>query len=469
MTILDATKRLTPEFLDDAILPPPYTLYRHDGSLGRYYYTLDPEGPSFYPSVTTAIKAVFGEDKYLVEWKIQKGEFEGERIAREKADYGTLMHIEIARMLRNNIVNFDELPTRIEAYTKGLRYTPPYNWHDKLPKHLLSKAQFLRDYNVKVLAVEHPLRSEIWGFASMIDLVCEMDAYKYAPGTPESERKRLRAILDHKSNEEGAVYDNYIMQGFMYQALWEEHYPELPIDLVGNWFPSDWRNEPSYKLVWHNGKHLQLSLEQKIENKQAKIAEHEAKIAEWEAKVAEGKKNVGNIEAKRSEIASLQQQIEQLLNQKQEAPSTSMEEQMPLRLQLIKMAAPKIKPRTLHAFGMHALDDVDPREMYTWMDTGDMLGQAARAHDKNEGSNFRVCNRRTLEVSYYDSLEAAEIAASASSSDILVVEMHMHERWQRYDAQDPAHIAYAMGLDEVDADFDQEEPGDYNHPQDLFS
>lgn len=454
--MINNTIQLDPEFLADGIMPPPYTLYRHDGHLGRYYYKLNDSGSgtpvSIYPSVTTLIKSVFGEDEYLVKWKVEKGEFEGQRIAKEKADYGTLMHILFANLLRNNVVDFNELPSKVETYNKSLRYTPPFDWTNKAAKHVLSLIQFLHDRNVKVIASEYPLASDKLGFASLIDAVFEMDALNYSASTPPEKRERILVIIDFKSNEEGAVYDSYKMQGFMYRELWNEHHPDMPIDCVGNWFPSDWRDSPSYKLVWHDAKGSTLGIQEKIEAKKKAIQASKDKVEsaikrhEKAANPSEaGKKKLeGQIANEEANQQEAQAKIEQL-EEEMKYTMSSMEEQMPMRLQLMAMAAPKIKPKVLNTFGRHSID-TPVSEMYAHLGTAEALAKAAVA-TQNPGFNFRAHAPRTMDVRYFATLQEAQQFVASEQAEPFIVELFVQQRWQPYDANDPAHISYASTLE----------------------
>jgi len=60
-------------------------------------------------------------------------------------------------------------------------------------------------------------------------------------------RRRVVAIMDWKSGRHG-FYPNNEAQLILYRRLWNENFPYMPIELIYNWSPKNWTEEPSYNL-----------------------------------------------------------------------------------------------------------------------------------------------------------------------------------------------------------------------------
>jgi len=74
-----------------------------------------------------------------------------------------------------------------------------------------------------------------------------LDLYVFNP------RKRVNALVDFKSGEHS--HDSHSVQLGMYVPLFQEHFPNMKIDQVWNWHPTDWRENSgkapyfSYKAI----------------------------------------------------------------------------------------------------------------------------------------------------------------------------------------------------------------------------
>lgn len=226
----------------DALREPPYRVYRLDGEGHRYYYRFDEFGePVFYPSVTTLLKQVMPTSPFLIDWMLANGK-EG---AVEKRDlaaaYGTFMHIQFERLVVNRSYNFDEVPGELLAYME--RENLPEKFYadslSKIRKDVLAFAQFVRDYNVKPLAIEIGLVSPEYHFAGCVDMPCVM--------TDPKTGKAFTAIVDFKSGRKG-FYEEHELQLHLYRMMWEDNFPEVKIDRLYNFSPKDWRTKPTYNL-----------------------------------------------------------------------------------------------------------------------------------------------------------------------------------------------------------------------------
>lgn len=238
-------EQITAMYFDsDALIEPPYTVYRMDNRGQRWYYRILFEGkPEFYLSVTSLCQATLPTSPQLIRWIAELGQREARRIADIKAHYGTLMHKLCADLLINLSVDLGGLEEAVEGYraVNGLTDYDVRGWADDLRQDLLAFAQFVRDKNVKPLAIEvvvtHP-----GGYAGAIDLVCEMDYVEKGKRKP----RRVIAIVDLKSGRKG-FYEAHEVQLRAYMEAWNITFSQQ-VTHVFNWSPKDWRTSPGYNL-----------------------------------------------------------------------------------------------------------------------------------------------------------------------------------------------------------------------------
>lgn len=224
-------------FDSDALKEPPYKIFRMDDSGHRLYYRFVGREPVFYPSVTTLIRMTTPTSPFLVKWMVENGD-----AATEKRDmaaaYGTFMHIQYERLIILRTYDLDKAGVVLREYMERENIPDKYyfEWLPRIRKDILAFAQFVMDYHVKPLAVEISLVSEA-GFAGCIDLPCEMTV----------KGQTFRAIIDFKSGRNG-FYEDYELQLGLYRMMWNENFPEQPIERIFNFAPKDWRKSPSYTL-----------------------------------------------------------------------------------------------------------------------------------------------------------------------------------------------------------------------------
>lgn len=224
----------------NALTEPPYKVWQLNSKSYRYYYRYSPDGElEFYPSVTTILSQVLPKSEFLVKWVADMGYDEANRYKELRAAYGTFMHAQFEELIINRIYDLDAVRAKLRDY---LAYhslpSDLISWEDDIKKDVLAFAQFIRDYDVKPLAVEIALVCPSYGFAGMIDLVCEMNAPK---GT-----ERIKAIVDFKSGRKG-FHEEHELQLQMYRLMWRDNFDE-DIDRVFNFAPKEWRKAPTYHL-----------------------------------------------------------------------------------------------------------------------------------------------------------------------------------------------------------------------------
>lgn len=229
-------------FNSDALKEPAYRLFQLNSDGYRYYYRFNDAGePEFYPSVTTLLKQVMPTPTALLDWMIANGKDSSTEKRDLAAAYGTFMHGEFEKLIINRRYDFDSVPAAMLSYMEreNLPEKVFAEWLPKIRKDVLAFAQFIKDWNVKPLAVEIGLYHPQFHYAGCLDLPCVM--------TDPKTGKSFVAIVDFKSGRKG-FYEEHELQLHLYREMWNVHYPETPVTRVFNFSPKDWRKSPTYNL-----------------------------------------------------------------------------------------------------------------------------------------------------------------------------------------------------------------------------
>jgi len=258
-------EEITADFFDaSALKAQPITLYRVDGGDSRWYY--EPDKDHYYPSVTSKIQAVVPMAYGLFQWCVSLGP-DYVKIRDRKAAYGTWFHLAVQEILIAGTFDFDALADNLFVYSRTSGYPGAYDeWLRLARQDILSFITFVRRHKVKPLAVEVILASDKNNHAGAVDLVCDMiiplkgfhgEVYagnSRTPGGPKiGDPKETtawitkRCLVDWKTRRTG-FYESDEIQLHMYKEAWEEIYPDLPIDAIFSWHPTDWRTAPDFKL-----------------------------------------------------------------------------------------------------------------------------------------------------------------------------------------------------------------------------
>lgn len=233
-------------FNADALREPGYKIYQLNGDGHRYYYRFNAAGePEFYPSVTTLLKQVMPTSPVLIEWMIKNGDNAAEKRDMAAA-YGTFMHGQFERLIVDRRYNFDTVAQDMRDYME--RENLPEKFFNenitKIRKDVLAFAQFVKDYNVRPLAIEIGLVHPVYRYAGCVDMPCLMTD----PKTGET----FRAIVDFKSGRKG-FFEEHEIQLHLYAAMWNVNFEDTPIERVFNFSPKDWRTKPTYNLKDQTG------------------------------------------------------------------------------------------------------------------------------------------------------------------------------------------------------------------------
>jgi len=267
-------------FDEKALRVPNYRLYQLNTRGVRYYYTLNDHGePTFYPSVTTILQEVMPRNVFLEKWKAEMGWEKANAYTQERANYGTFMHGQIEKLLVARSYDLDNLKAELAKYIEREQLPTDFiNYAEDLKKDILAFAMFVIEYDVKPLCIEEALFSSK-GYAGMIDLVANIRRYpksdeakarekkgeKWTEKDEEKYSERLVAMVDFKSGKNG-FYESHVHQLYLYKDMWEENFPEIPIESVFNWSPKDWRKSPTFNFTCQDDAYdkgiTQLLLEQ---------------------------------------------------------------------------------------------------------------------------------------------------------------------------------------------------------------
>lgn len=254
-------------FDENAIKLPNYKVGRVNFGQGRSYIKIEQDGAlaqpfRLYTSLTTSIAQSMPTPKALEEWKFQHGKKESERLMKVAAHYGTMMHLEIGKFIKEGVYDLDQCDEVVQNFTSDENFWDAdcYQWPTKLKEDMLAFVQFYNDYKVIPLGLEYVLLSDKRGFGTPIDLVCLMtvsekgywgEVYKTGDrkGQPKETTKEVqkRAIINFKSGRKG-FYETHGIQMECEKLLWDENFPESPIDIAMNWAPAEWRSAPAYKI-----------------------------------------------------------------------------------------------------------------------------------------------------------------------------------------------------------------------------
>lgn len=253
-------------FDPNAIRLPSYKVGRVNYGNGRSYIRLNEDGTlespfRLYTSLTTAINSCAPMEQPLLEWYCKWGLAEAKRLLKLSQHFGTLMHQEIGFYLVYNYYDFDTIQERVTAYLSKHNYWQPEtdNWADDLKYDVAAFIAFAQEHEVVPMGIEYVLLSQK-GFGTMIDLVCKMKIKEkgfwgevYKSGERKGQPKEttavteITAIINFKSGKHGFYRSNGI-QVECERQLWEENFPDVPIDAAMNWAPKEWRTAPDWSL-----------------------------------------------------------------------------------------------------------------------------------------------------------------------------------------------------------------------------
>lgn len=185
------------------------------------------------------------------------------------------MHLLIGEFLQTMTFDFEEIGDRVREYLSEKNYWQPEtdDWEETLRYDIAAFIQFAIDVKLIPLGVEYVLLSSTRNYGTLIDLVCKMtieekgfhgEVYKSGPRTGEpketKQEKEITAIINFKSGRHAFWRTNGI-QCICEKMLWEENFPDIPLDAAFNWSPKDWDTTPSYNLKDWTGEVTQTEID----------------------------------------------------------------------------------------------------------------------------------------------------------------------------------------------------------------
>lgn len=238
---MNQTEEVLAQFFDkDAITEATRRIYRVSRSGDRLYYVTDPR-VIVGPGVTTVIKSQAPMSPWLMKWIAEHGTKRAEYLRDSRAAYGTLMHMLFARTLIAGEFAVDAIPQLIaEHFEKEKLSFDTTGWAEDLAQDLVGFAGWVRDYNVKPIAIEYPMFDDEDKVGGTADLPCELDRYVKDPKSKKwIVAGRETAYVDYKSNRE-SFYDESAIQGHQYRRMWNKLHPGKPLERVFLYGPKDW-------------------------------------------------------------------------------------------------------------------------------------------------------------------------------------------------------------------------------------
>lgn len=253
-----------------ALREPNYRLCQLNARGMRYYYSMNESGTELYPSVTTILKKVMPENINLTNWKIDLGREASESYTMERANFGTFVHGLLQELMITRQFDLSSVREKLGKFVEREHLPLSFMSHEEEVKYnLLSFAKWMRDYDVRPLAVEICLYHPELKFAGMLDLVCsmrtlsvedEMKAIEKAKGKEEKiaeirkeAEKRITAIVDYKTTTK-AFHDSHAIQLGLYKMMWDATFPDVAIDAIANVSPKEWwktaKKAVSYQFDW---------------------------------------------------------------------------------------------------------------------------------------------------------------------------------------------------------------------------
>lgn len=233
------------DFFDpDAIRVPSYKLRRWTWGEKRVYFEMSPDGDvRFYHGITSILKAQMPTPFALIEWIAKNGVEGGRELRDEAAAYGTAMHVVFATFLIEGMYDFDRAWGDIPNWKD--------EWKVNLQSDLLAFAAFCQEHRVHPLMIEGMIRSERYGFACTVDLVCKMNIGTGANGNilkKDGDGEQIVALVDFKSGRKG-FYDSHAAQAVACLAAYNENGIGPVATRAFNWAPNEWvGGKPTWKL-----------------------------------------------------------------------------------------------------------------------------------------------------------------------------------------------------------------------------
>jgi hypothetical protein len=189
------------------------------------------------------------DDYFLTKWFKENDITYLDEKLHYSSHYGTFAHIMMALLLRHGKIDMKSLDTAVDVYWSINELeeasileelATKEQWTDRIRNDLLCIVAFIQEREFEAIAIEWmgqydgsdkvPMQ-----WAGTIDLV----------GYIQWRGKKKRVIIDLKT---GSLYNSQVFQLIGNKLQWEQHNPDLPIDMLFNLQPKDFTNKSKFKL-----------------------------------------------------------------------------------------------------------------------------------------------------------------------------------------------------------------------------
>lgn len=231
----------------------------------RYYFDQN----QYYVSVTTFTSrnnrrenAISDEYDFIQEWR-RKLDAENWRyglgvsannVLNTSKIYGTFFHKFVSDYIQGNIAKYSASGAdsifwkdRLEAdffaggYSKADYSVYRTQIEGDFQNDMYAFLQWIETYNVQFLATDLPVKSEKYGIASVVDVICIMDT---SPKNKDKKDRKL-VVLDFKTSDASAVYADQKKQVCIYLYLLNQMFEGANFEAAYIWKP---QSRPSGKF-----------------------------------------------------------------------------------------------------------------------------------------------------------------------------------------------------------------------------
>lgn len=246
---------ILPEYKKD------WDVRRQTSEGGRFYYRFDQDGKLIkaYISITNLAGKLIPKGAGYHVWLKKFGD-KADGYRQERAVFGSLFHQEAIRpivgdsRIHGHGYDFDWLDEVVD-HRRGLTnfhlmIDPEWRhkaeeWRRPFKKGLLSWFSFVKEKVKKVIAVEFPIISDLYGIAGQIDFVHVSEYYRKDRVCITDIKSFLFNLVDNEVTKK-SFFETHEFQLATCQVLWNDAFPDSPVTHVFNWAPNAWTKEPTY-------------------------------------------------------------------------------------------------------------------------------------------------------------------------------------------------------------------------------
>jgi len=175
------------------------------------FYLHEPTG-DFFPSVTTILGMAYPKDPQFYQWLKENGE-EADKIRDDAGVFGSMIH----KMTEDYDAGLQV--SILDEFGKPLYSSREWKFFEKY-------VDFSNRFTPEIDHIEANLVSARYRVGGTLDRICKLDIWEGEKKERKQVKKRL--LLDIKTSN--LMHDSYWLQLAIYKRMWEEQYPNEPID-----------------------------------------------------------------------------------------------------------------------------------------------------------------------------------------------------------------------------------------------